>query len=107
MAKDTPVTIHRNERVLAFMIAGIVGLSIVAIFVVIIGTASGLRQNGRLVELWQAVSLFPGIGLPVAFFLIIALLVVNARRRTRETKAESARNIPKTSPASKTGITKK
>jgi len=89
VAKETPVTIHRNERVLAFMIAGIVGLSIVAIFVVLIGTGAGLRQSGPP-ALWQALTLFPFVGLVVGFLMIIALLIISARRRSREAKAEVA-----------------
>ena len=89
VAKETPVTIHRNERVLAFMIAGIVGLSIVAFLTVIIATASGLPGNQFQGGFWQAVALLPGVGLPVGFLLIIALLVISGRRRSREATAPS------------------
>ena len=91
VAKESPVTFHRSERVLAFMIAGIVGLSIVAIFVVLIGTGAGFSQTGP-VALWQALTLFPFVGLMVGFILIITLLAVGARRRSRETQAAIARN---------------
>lgn len=90
VAKENPVTIHRNERVLAFTIAGIVGLSIVAIFVVLIGTGAGLRQSGPT-ALWQALTLFPFVGLTVGFLMIITLLIVGARRRSREAEAEASR----------------
>jgi hypothetical protein len=95
VAKETPVTIHRNERVLAFMIAGIVGLSIVAIFVVLIGTGAGLSQAGPA-ALWQALTLFPFVGLMVGFLMIITLLVVSARRRSRETQAATSRSTSTT-----------
>jgi uncharacterized membrane protein len=91
VAKETPVTIHRNERVLAFMIAGIVGLSIVAFLTVIIATASGLPGNQFKGGFWQAVALLPGVGLPIGFLLIIVLIVISGLRRSREAKAEAAR----------------
>ena len=90
MAKETPVTIHRNERVLAFMIAGIVGLSIVAFLTVIIATASGLPGNQFRGGFWQAVALLPGVGLPIGFVLIIVLIVISGIRRSREAKSTTA-----------------
>ena len=96
MAKETPVTIHRNERVLAFMIAGIVGLSIVAFLTVIIATASGLPGNEFTGGFWQAVALLPGVGLPIGFLLIIALIVISGLRRSREAKTEMSRNTSST-----------
>ena len=95
MAKENPVTIHRNERVLAYMIAGIVGLSIVAIFVVLIGTGAGFSQTGPA-ALWQALTLFPFVGLMVGFLMIITLLVVSARRRSREAQAGTSRSTRST-----------
>ncbi|WP_327056223.1 hypothetical protein [Glaciihabitans sp. GrIS 2.15] len=96
MAKETPVTIHRNERVLAFMIAGIVGLSIVALFALMIAPASGLPANQFQGGFWQAVALLPGVGLPIGFLLIIALLVISARRRGRDAAASVPRNSSST-----------
>jgi putative copper export protein len=91
VAKDIPATAHRSERVLAFMIAGIVGLSIVTIFVVLIGTGAGLSRIAPA-SVWQALTLFPFVGLSVGFLMIITLLVVSARRRSRETQAATARS---------------
>ena len=71
------------------MIAGIVGLSIVAFLTVIIATAFGLPGNQFQGGFWQAVALLPGVGLPVGFLLIIALLVISGRRRSREAAAVS------------------
>ena len=92
VAKEPPVTFHRNERVLAFMIAGIVGLSIVAFLTVIIATASGLPGNQFQGGFWQAVALLPGVGLPVGFLLIIVLLIISGRRRSREATAAASRS---------------
>ena len=91
VAKETSVTIHRNERVLAFMIAGIVGLSILAFLTVIIATASGLPGNQFTGGFWQAVALLPGVGLPIGFLLIIVLIIISGLRRSREAKAATSR----------------
>ena len=73
------------------MIAGIVGLSIVAFLAVIIATASGLPGNQFTGGFWQAVALLPGVGLPVGFLLIIVLIVISGVRRSREAEAEASR----------------
>lgn len=84
MAQSSPVSAHRVERVLAYMIAAAVALSIIAFLAVIIGTATGVRDFGE--GLWPTVIMLPLIGLPIGFVLLVALLVVSAVRRGRETK---------------------
>lgn len=70
------------------MIAAIIGLSILAFIVDIIALAAGV-DTGKAP--WTVVWLFPGLGLPIGFILIIALLIVSARRRSREAReAEEA-----------------
>ena len=96
VAKETPVTIHRIERVLAFMIAGIIGLSIVAFLIVIIATASGLAGNQFKGGFWQAVALLPGVGLPLGFLMIIVLIIISARRRSREAQASASKTTATT-----------
>ena len=78
------------------MIAGIVGLSIVALFALMIAPASGLPANQFQGGFWQAVALLPGVGLPIGFLLIIALLVISARRRGRDAAASVPRNSSST-----------
>lgn len=73
------------------MIAAIVGLSIIAFLTVIIATAAGLKGNQFQGGIWQAVALLPGVGLPIGFVMIIVLIVISGRRRSREAKAEAAR----------------
>ncbi len=65
------------------MIAAIIGLSILAFIVDIIALAAGV-DTGKAP--WTVVWLFPGLGLPVGFILIIALLIVSAVRRSREAR---------------------
>jgi len=83
VAKDSPVTIHRNERVLAYMTITIVGLSIIAIFANLFGA-------GRIPGIGTTVAVLPLIGLPLGMILIIVLLVVSGRRRAREAAAAVA-----------------
>jgi hypothetical protein len=80
VAENTPVPLNRTERVLAAMIASIAGLSVLAIIAVIAGSAAGVvSQDGA----WPVVVVFPSIGLPVAFVLIIVFAVVSIVRRRR------------------------
>jgi uncharacterized membrane protein len=77
-------TISRGERSVAFMIAAIVGLSLVAFIVIIVATAVGVKEfNGGI---WPTVFYIPYIGLPIAFVLFIVLMVLSIRRRRREAR---------------------
>ena len=80
MAEDAPVTLNRTERVLAVIIATIVGLTIIAIAALLIGGAVGAdRKEG----VWPVVATIPLIGLPIAFLLIVAFLIATTVRRRR------------------------
>jgi hypothetical protein len=81
---DTPITAHRNERILAYMVASSIGLSILCFIAIIIATAAGLRNFGQ--PPWPTVFFLPLVGLPIGMLLMIALIVVSGRRRGRETK---------------------
>ena len=87
VAHDTPITSHRGERILAFMVASAVGLSIIAFLAIIIGTATGVRDFGEGV--WPVLFLLPLIGLPIGLLLIIVLIVISGRRRGREARDAS------------------
>jgi hypothetical protein len=91
VSESGPVTDHRAERILAVMFAALVGCSIVAFFAVIIGSAAGAgADDGFSHGAWPIVIMFPWFGLPIAFVLLIILLIVNATRRSRETRAGSS-----------------
>ncbi|MDO8382612.1 MULTISPECIES: multidrug ABC transporter ATPase [Microbacterium] len=79
----------RAERILAFMSLGIALLSIVCFFAIIIGTATGMSQEDFSSGIWPLVALLPNIGLPLAFVLIITLLVITWARRKRANQASS------------------
>ena len=88
MSESARVTDNRAERVLAYMFAGVVGVSILAFLAVIIGTAAGAgADDGFSQGVWPFVIMLPWFGLPLGFLLLIALLIVNTVRRSREAKA--------------------
>ena len=86
VAQDTPVTANRTERILAYLVASAIGLSLIAFLAVIIGGATNADYSQGV---WPVVFILPGIGLPVGFILIIVLLVLSSVRRAREAKDAS------------------
>jgi hypothetical protein len=87
VANQTPITDHRAERVLAFMVASAIGLSIIAFLAVIIGTATGVTDFSGGV--WPVAIVLPAIGLPIGLVLMIALIIVSGLRRGREARDAS------------------
>ena len=73
------------------MFVAIVGLSILAFIAVMIGTAAGAGANDGFSQgAWPIVIMLPLFGLPLAFILLLALLIVNGVRRTRAGRAGSS-----------------
>jgi uncharacterized membrane protein len=73
------------------MVVGIVGVSIIAFFAVIIGTFAGMERDDFTVGLWPVATLLPLIGLPIGFVLIMVLLVVSTKRRRQGGSGADAR----------------
>lgn len=91
-APDTPppVPINQTERILAYGVLILVGLALVCFIAVIVGTTLGAGANdGFSHGIWPTVFFVQYYGLPLAFLLIIALLVSNAVRRSRAAKGET------------------
>lgn len=80
MPENAPVPLNRTERVLAAMIASIVGIAIIAIVTTMIAATSGADMTSGA---WPGVALIGYIGLPIAFLLIVAFLIVSTVRRRR------------------------
>jgi hypothetical protein len=78
MAKNES-TPSRLESVLAFMAAGVIGLSLVTMLVALLTRLF----NGNP---WPVLTQIPLIGLPFGFVIILVLLFVSMRRRSRENK---------------------
>jgi len=70
----------RTESVLAFMAVGVIGFSILIIGFLLFAYATGIKSLPVLLPL------IPFIGLPIGMLLIIALVIVSVRRRSREAK---------------------
>jgi len=82
---DRPVS--GVERVLAVMSLTLVGLSVLAILAVIIGTGFGAGDDdGFSRGIWPVVIVLPAPGLILGLVLLLALLVVSWGRRGRENK---------------------
>ncbi|MFK4730887.1 hypothetical protein ROT00_14455 [Agromyces mediolanus] len=90
MSTDRPTSENRVERILAYMVAGSVGLSVLCIFAVLIATAAGAgADDGFSRGVWPVVFFVPVVGLPLGFLLLVVLLIVNAVRRSREARTGS------------------
>ena len=83
MPEESFVMSSRIERVLAYMVASIIVLSLAAFIALIVGTAVGLERDDFAQGIWPTITILPLIGLPIGFVLIIVLLVVSAVRRGR------------------------
>ena len=79
-----PVRINRTERILAIAVVTLVALALVCFVSVIVATSLGAGANDGFGHgIWPSVFFIQYYGLPLAFLLIIALLVSNAVRRSR------------------------
>ncbi len=81
MANDTAVPGNRIERVLAFTIGSVAGVSILGIVAVFVGNMSGADLTGGI---WPAVTLLPLVGLALAFVLVVVFTVVRILRLRRD-----------------------
>lgn len=81
MTQQTPPPASRLQRILAYIIAALVIVSLVCIAAILIGTAAGqFAAQGSGQGLWPTVFFFPLVALPIAFVLIVVLIIVSARR---------------------------
>ncbi|WP_394552789.1 hypothetical protein ACDF64_00240 [Agromyces sp. MMS24-JH15] len=91
MAPERSISDTRAERVLAYMVAAIVGLSILAFLAIMIATLAGVgADDGFSQGVWPIILVLPLIGLPIGFVLLIVLLIVNGVRRSREGRRNTA-----------------
>lgn len=79
---DLPV--RRIDRILAYMALGLTIVSIVCFFAVILARPLGVTDFSA--GLWPLVVVLPLIALPIAFVLIVVLLILSFVRRARANK---------------------
>jgi hypothetical protein len=80
MAKNSETSKNRFENILAYMIAGVVGVSVLSILITLIALANGNNSLPAILYI------LPSIGLPFGFLLVITLLVTSLIRRKNEGK---------------------
>lgn len=78
MAKSES-TPSRAENVLAFMVAGVIGVSLLTMLVALLTRLFGANP-------WPILTQIPLIGLPFGFILIMILLFLSIRRRARDNR---------------------
>ena len=84
---DENSTTTRIERVLAYATLSIIALAVVAYVTTII---VGMNDREALVGgLWPLVTWIAYVGLPIGFVLLVTLLIINLRRRSRENAVET------------------
>jgi hypothetical protein len=89
MSKQTPapeVPVRRVDRILAFTALTLAALSVICFFAIIIGSAMGMSQASFTEGLWPVVVAIPPYGLPLAFVMILALLIMSFVRKGRAAK---------------------
>ena len=83
MSTNTPgedVPVRRIDRILAFMSLGLLVLSIVSFFAIMIASSSGADMGTGI---WPAVGLLVYVAPIIAFAMILAVLIMSFVRRAR------------------------
>ncbi|WP_194410961.1 multidrug ABC transporter ATPase [Microbacterium cremeum] len=82
MSTNTPgdVPVRRIDRVLAFMSLGLLVLSIVSFFAIMIGSSSGADMGTGI---WPLIGVLVYIAPIVAFVLLLTVLIMSFVRRAR------------------------
>ena len=88
MSTRTPgedVPVRRLDRILAFMSLGLLLLSIVCFFAIIIGSSAGADFSAGL---WPTVGVIVYIAPIMAFLLLLTVLVMTFVRRARANRGD-------------------
>jgi ABC-type dipeptide/oligopeptide/nickel transport system permease component len=80
---EPEVPVRRIDRFLAFAALALAAASIICFFAIIIGTAVGMEQKDFGHGVWPFIAAIPYWGLPVAFVMIVALLIMSFIRKGR------------------------
>lgn len=77
----------RLDTVLAYVVMGLVVISVVAFFAALIGGLNGMKEGDFARGFWPIVTATPWFALPLGFLLLIVLLVINGGRRRRQSRS--------------------
>ncbi|MGO2660546.1 hypothetical protein [Mycetocola reblochoni] len=86
MPSTTDSQPSRFERILAFMLAGLMFASVAAILAVLIAQASGVSSAAFGTGIWPVIAFLPYVGLPLAIIALIVLTVVGLVRRAAQNR---------------------
>lgn len=75
------MTSNRSERILAYMLAGVFGVSMLCFIVLIVAWLTIKQIPGT--GIWPLVTVLPEIGLPISILLVLVILAVNWTRKAR------------------------
>jgi hypothetical protein len=75
------VPVRRIDRILAYISLGLAVAAIVCFFAVILARPAGVTDFSE--GIWPTIVVFPLIALPIAFILIVVLLIMSFVRRAR------------------------
>lgn len=75
------VPVRRIDRILAYISLGLAVVAIVCFFAVILARPAGVTDFSE--GIWPLIVVFPLIALPIAFILIVVLLIMSFVRRAR------------------------
>lgn len=78
--------VRRVDRIIAFTALTLAVLSVVCFFALFTGSALGLDEHDFGQGAWPFIAVIPLYGLPLAFLLIIVLLVMTFIRKGRAAK---------------------
>ncbi|WP_258068102.1 hypothetical protein [Rathayibacter sp. AY1A2] len=79
MKPQEPAGVGRAERTLAYMFIAIIVVTVLAFLAILVAPALGIREYAG--PFWQFVFAVPLVGLPIAFLMMIAMLIAGVRRR--------------------------
>ena len=85
-ANPAGAPVSRAQRSLMYVAGSILGFGIIAIVALLIGEAVTPLAISDASGIWSIVAFIPNIALPVAFVLLIVLLVITFRKRSQDAK---------------------
>jgi TRAP-type C4-dicarboxylate transport system permease small subunit len=86
MATEDTYEATRLERILGTMVVSIVAVCVLAFLAIV---TAGITQLDLTSPVGNVILVLPGIGLPIAFVLMMTLLIVNMIRRRRDAAKSS------------------